>query len=644
MAVNRITGMVSGMDTDQLVKDLMKIEQARYDKVDIEKQYVEWKQEAYRTTISTIDAFQSEYFDILKGDTYMMSPSSLSAFSSTTLINGEESTHVTVTGSVDANNLTHTISKVQQLATEDHWYSAVTRIASINSGPITSGASSTIEDIKAGPLKFDLSIDGNTKTIEITDPELSAINTVDDLVSALNTEITNVFGAGYTDVVSKFSDSGDDFIKFDQAGSTVGIYSVDGSSILDKIGIQSGETNTAYEKSTIQDLFGIGDSGFEDFEINGVQITDIEGSDTVEDFMYKVNKANAGVQISFSSLDNRFELKSTSTGAVNNIDIEEGSNADAMFDALGFASLTGDGTTDDGYRVSGQNAIIVLDDETIVKASNSFSVEGVGYTLNSVYTDADPIDIKITNNTDQVYDKIKNFVEDYNGLVLAMNVIVDEKKNRDYDPLTAEQKKSLSEDQIEDWETEAKKGLLKNDSNIISLLDEMRRAFYEPVEGSGMTLSEMGITTSSNYKDNGKLVIDEDKLKDALKNNYTDVVTLFTKESDNRYLEEGTAAERYAENGLMNRLDDIINNQIRTSRDSDGNKGFLVEKAGVVGDASVANNALSKELLQYESRLDLLLDLLSSKETAYYAEFSRMETALARLQSQSASLASTIGG
>ena len=573
----------------------------------------------------------------------MMSESSLAAFSSTTLIDGEESKHVTVTGSVDANNLTHTIDSIQQLATEDHWYGAVSRIASINSGPITSGAGSTIESIKGGPLKFQLSIDGSTKTIEITDPELSAINSVDDLVSALNTEITSVFGSGYTDVVSKFSDDGDDFIKFDQPGSTVGVYTAEGSIVLDKLGIQSGRTNTAYEDSTIQDLFGIGDSGFENFGINGVEITDLSGSDTVEDFMYKINKANAGVNISFNSLDNRFELKSTSTGTVNDIKIEDGSNADAMFDKLGFGALTGDGTTDDGYRLSGQNAIIVLDDETIVKASNSFVVEGVNYQLNSVYTDTKPIDIKITNNTDEVYDKISKFVEDYNGLILAMNLIVDESKNRDYNPLSAEEKKSLSEDQIKDWETEAKKGILHNDSNIISMLDEMRRAFYEPVDGSGLTLSDMGITTSSNYKENGKLVIDENRLKDALKNNYTDVVTLFTKESEHHYLEEGTASERYAENGLMNRLEDIINNQIRTGRDTDGNKGFLVEKAGVVGDSSVANNALSKELLQYESRLDLLLDLLSSKEEGYYFEFSRMETALARLQSQSSSLTSTLG-
>jgi len=39
----------------------------------------------------------------------------------------------------------------------------------------------------------------------------------------------------------------------------------------------------------------------------------------------------------------------------------------------------------------------------------------------------------------------------------------------------------------------------------------------------------------------------------------------------------------------------------------------------------------------------LLLDLLSSKEEGYYFEFSRMETALARLQSQSSSLTSTLG-
>ena len=68
MSVTRITGMVSGFDTDTLIKDMMKAEQSKYDKLDRNKQYLEWEQEAYRDIISTLSGFQSEYFDVLNGD------------------------------------------------------------------------------------------------------------------------------------------------------------------------------------------------------------------------------------------------------------------------------------------------------------------------------------------------------------------------------------------------------------------------------------------------------------------------------------------------------------------------------------------------------------------------------------------------
>ncbi len=229
-------------------------------------------------------------------------------------------------------------------------------------------------------------------------------------------------------------------------------------------------------------------------------------------------------------------------------------------------------------------------------------------------------------------------------MIATLHGITNENKNSDYMPLTAEEKSALSEDQIKDWETEAKKGILRRDSNITRMLDELRTAFYDSVEGSDVTLADIGISTSANYKDKGKLILDETKLKSALENNFDGVITMFTKESDNAYLEKGKASERYAENGLMQRLDDIISNQIRTARDVDGNKGYLIEKAGIVGDSSVATNAISKLLDQYDVRLKAMLDLLADKEERYYLEFANMESALAQLQSQSASLASTFGG
>lgn len=650
MSVNRLTGLTTGMDTDQLVKDLMKIEQAKYDKVDIKRQYTEWQQEAYRTTISTIDEFQSKYFDVLNQENYLMSISSFSAFSSTTLVNGEEENYVTVTGTASATSLNHTIESVDNLATADKWHSKVSTVASVNSVAITLDTLNTIKD-EGGSL--DLSIDGKTRTITFTGTEFDEIDgaagdelTVDDLIDVLNDKIEAAFGTGYSDVVSKVSDATNDYIQFDQPGATVGVYNSSGSVLLSRLGITSGITNESYETRSINTLFGITNDILDEFSINGVDVKGLSATDTIEEFVDKINDANTGAQFSFNPKSNRFVLESDKTGTVNNVDFSDSADATLVFDALGFADVAGDGSTTAAYRQSGENAIISIDGETIVKADNTFELEGVKYTLNKEYTgvDIDPIKVTLKNNTDEIADKIKGFVEDYNTLIAALHTIVDEEKNDDYEPLTDEQRSALSEDQIEDWETEAKKGILRRESNITRMLDEMRTAFYESVEGSNISLADIGITTSSNYKDHGKLVVDDEKLLNALENDFDDVVTLFTQESDKQYLEKGTASERYAENGLMQRLDDIISNQIRTTRDTDGNKGYLIEKAGVTGDSSVVNNTLSKQLLAYDDRLETILDLLSDKEERYYLEFASMESALAQLQNQAASLTSTLGG
>lgn len=649
MAVNRLTGLTTGMDTDKLVKDLMKVERMRYDKYEIKRTYAKWEQDAYRTTISTVGGFQSKYFDILNKDDYLMSKSSFAAFSSTITVAGDEKKYVSVEGTAEATDMTHTISSIDKLATQDKWHSAEFSKAAVNSTIISV---STLTDIKNEGFKMNVTIDGNTKIIEFTGAELDEINgtpgdvlSVDDLIDVMNQKIEEVFGNGYSDVVTKVIDGSDESIRFDKAGSTVAITSFSGNTSLAKVGITSGSSNESYKTTTLENLFGLTDSDLNDFKINGKAVDDLSKDDTIDEFIDKVNDANTGASLSFNSLENRFELLSDYTGTVNSIDFSDSIDASAVFTLFGFQDTAGDGSGGVAYRESAENAVIILDGQTIVKSENNFTLEGVKYTLNEVYDGTDgSIDITLKNNTDTIADKIKGFVEDYNALISGLYSIVKESKNTDYKPLTADEKASLSEDQIETWETQAKKGILKGENSVISMLDKMRRAFYESVDGAGISLSQIGITTSDNYKDRGKLIVDEDILKGALESDFDNIITLFTKESDNPYLEKGTAGDRYSENGLMSRLDDIMSNVIRTTRDTDGNKGALVEKSGVLEDSSESDNMITKMINDYNSRMDVMLDILAAKENRYYLEFSRMESALAQLQNQSASIVSAFGG
>ncbi|WP_052085827.1 flagellar filament capping protein FliD [Clostridium sp. HMP27] len=72
-SMNRITGMATGMDTDAMVKAMTANYQLKIDKMNEDKQIVQWKQEFYREIIKDIKGLQ-DYFDPVS-DKYIMSAS-----------------------------------------------------------------------------------------------------------------------------------------------------------------------------------------------------------------------------------------------------------------------------------------------------------------------------------------------------------------------------------------------------------------------------------------------------------------------------------------------------------------------------------------------------------------------------------------
>ena len=86
-----------------------------------------------------------------------------------------------------------------------------------------------------------------------------------------------------------------------------------------------------------------------------------------------------------------------------------------------------------------------------------------------------------TPDVDAIYDTIKKFVDSYNGLITNISEKTSEKKNKDYAPLTDAQREALSDDEIKKWEDLAKKGTLRRDSTLSSLLTKMRTSIYSSV-------------------------------------------------------------------------------------------------------------------------------------------------------------------
>jgi flagellar hook-associated protein 2 len=307
-----------------------------------------------------------------------------------------------------------------------------------------------------------------------------------------------------------------------------------------------------------------------------------------------------------------------------------------------------------GNIKSGKDASVEITDpsnqkQTIYKSFNDFTLDGVSYTLNEV----SEVKIKLTSNPQNTFDKVKAFVDKYNEIIDKISTKLFEKKQYDYKPLTDEQKKDMKEDEIKIWEAKVKEGLLANDSTLSNMLYSIRSAFYESVRdssgnGIGVSLTDIGIKTSSDVGERGKLTIDETKLKAAIQNNGDKVMQLFTKTSTSvpsysPNLNSVDREKRYKELGVFQRISDILQDNLRTIRDNTNKKGILLEKAGIKGDFSEFSNLLTEDILRKDKVIKEMTSKLADKENRYYLKFSKLETAMQQLNNQSSWLTSQLG-
>lgn len=198
----------------------------------------------------------------------------------------------------------------------------------------------------------------------------------------------------------------------------------------------------------------------------------------------------------------------------------------------------------------------------------------------------------------------------------------------------------MTEDQIKLWEQKSKAGILYRDDILTDALSSLRSALSQKVSGlsSDMdSLSDIGITfkpfsTGTGTSELGKLELDETKLTEAINKDPEGVAKLFTQTSnldsnDPNYKKESGYGDR-----LYNSLTTSINKIIKR-----------------IGSSTVASDAadqsqLGKKIGDINKRVDTLEDRLKAIEDRYYKQFTAMEIALQKLNSQGSWLTSQLSG
>ena len=362
---------------------------------------------------------------------------------------------------------------------------------------------------------------------------------------------------------------------------------------------------------------------------------DVASTDTLESVITKIN-ANSNVTAFFDKNSQRFSITAKNTGDVKNdaeIKLTGALFTDVMkLSADSETAKTTNRYADDGTTVigtagtAGTNAMLTYNGLPIERSTNSFTINGAKLTVKALTNDS--VTFSSKPDVDSIYDSIKKFVDSYNGLIANISDKTSEKKNNDYPPLTDAQKEALSDDEIKKWETLAKKGTLRRDSTLSSLLTKMRSSIYTSVSNTSFdSLSKIGISTTSNYLEGGKLKIDEEKLRAAIEEDPNGIYNLFV--ADGEKTVNGKTTTSFNGNGIANRLRADL-------------KTAMTDISTKAGKTSSVNNTftLGRLLKNYEDKISAFEERMTALETRYYKQFTAMENAINNANSQSASIAS----
>lgn len=530
---NRVSGLVSGMDTEQLVTAMVSNYKLKVDKNTKLQTKLSWSQDAWKDVNKKVYSLYTSISNLRYSSGYNLQKVSLS-----------DSTKATATAS-GAVNGTQKLNVLKLAQT-----------ASMTGAKVKAGAKA---DSKLSDLGYKNHVETTSSTT--TDEEGNEVTDTKERVVA-------------TSFTIKTKDD-------------------DGNEVLTKVNVTE----------------------------------DTKLSDIVNQF------SKAGLTANFDAGNGRFYISSKKEGSAGDFSIEADAGDEysaKALEALGFVT-NADSTDTDKYAtaIKGQDAQIRLNGVLYTSTNNSFSVNGLTINATGVTGDGDEKAITVNVNTDTqgIYDKIKDFLTQYNNVINELTKLYNAESASDYEPLTDEEKEAMSEKEIEKWEDKIKGALLRRDTTLNSVMQSMMMAMANPVTvgDNKISLSTYGIKTlgflnaAKNEQNAYHIDGDEDdentsgqkdKLMVALSENPEEVVDFMK--------------------GLATNLYNAIGDKMKSTT--------LSSAYTIYNDKQ-----MEKQYSNYTKVIKEWEKKLSDKEDSYYKKFANMEAQLSKLQGQTSSLTGLIG-
>lgn len=700
----RMTGLISGMDTESIIKDLVAVKRTKVDDAKKSQTKLQWKQDSWKSINTKLNNLQAKYLNSMRFSTaYSKKTTTVSNSSAVSVLTGEEAVNGVQSLEIEK------LAKIgyltgAKIGTDTTKYTALTKLSDISSSitgegtlNLTVGDSitqikvsgeSTISDVltQIKNAGLNANFDANNQRFFISSKESGKAGdfslTVSDANGAaalsamglsvnLNSDATSL--ADYQEYAAYY-------VAGDRSATLANMQTaIDNTITTRKNDYLNQYKSLKSSMSAVQSKIDKINEKYEDstLKTSAEYITDIDTKNqeisdltTAMESMNETDKAAAQTQLEtlqteLADLTQRRDdaatleaqqsvlgnLNDQLTNVLSYVDVTESTVDDTTsYTVSATAKLTTevedmyynkaayaaqvmadydpmDDTQTGATKITGQDAVIYLNGAKFTDNDNVFEINGLTFTALNETAAGESITVTTQNDTNGIYDMIKNFFKEYNSIINEMDKYYNADSTK-YEPLTDDEKDSMSDSEVEKWEQKIKDSLLRRDSNLSIVSSAMKDILLSGVEVNGKTmyLSELGINTlgyfnaAENEKnayhidgdiDDSNTAGNADKLKSLISSDPDTVVSFFSSLSNTLYFKMSslsTSVEGYRSFG-----------------------NFFDDKK------------MKSDYKDYTSQIEDLEEKLTDYEDKWYAKFSAMETALAKMQSNSSAVTSLLG-
>lgn len=547
----RLSGLMSGMDTESIVQQLVEARSNKVTKVKNSQTKLEWKQDIWKGLNSKLKTLQSKLNDLRFSSGYSQKVTKSSNESAVSVLTGDTA-----------------VNGVQQLEIRKMAKTAYMTGGKISLKEGTTGADvsndtimGNLMDFAEGEVKsFKVTV-GSGSDAKVTGVDISRTTTVSDVLTQLKKAGLN---ANFDTTQKRF------YISAPESGS-------------------AGTFEFKSAKKVVTE---------ETVKVNGEDqiVTRVDYEDTLTDNgVLGVLGLSVGKEIS-----------------------EDKDGKEVVTEHAGGVAT----------MIKGQDAEITLNGVTYTNTHNTFEVNGLTITAHSAAV-GEKITLTTQQDTEGIYDKIKDFLKTYNEVINEMDKLYNADAAKDYEPLSDEEKSSMSDSEVEKYEQKIKDSLLRRDSSVSAISSELKRIMMSgfSVNGKTMVLANFGIETLDYFsapdnernayhifgdKDDSNFAEKTDKLKAMISSDPDAVISFFSQLTQSLYTE-------------MN----------KQSKGVEGYRSF-----GSFYD----DKKMKSDYDDYKSKIKDEEKKLADYEDKWYAKFAAMETAMAKMQQNASAVTSLLGG